>query len=414
MSTTDLHFLKYSELSYSLTKQLNKTEKQKHGIYFTPPETIQKIIDYLQPFMNNVQTVLEPSCGSCEFMLRLQKAYPNIHMTGIELHQTIFDSIQKCKDKDMVLLQGDYLTYQFDNKFDLIIGNPPFNVLKKNEVHKSYHCYFDGRPNIFILFIIKSLSLLSDGGIMSFVLPKNFLNCLYYEKTRKYISTNYTILNIIDCSNDRYIDTQQDTIILILQKRSYVENDYQNNEFAVIISDNTIFGTKSNIEHLNELCVGSKTLFELGFSVTVGTVVWNQCKKDLCDDASKTLLIYSSDIRNNKLMVKQYSNKDKRNYINKKGYTDPLLVINRGYGMGSYSFNYCIINENEQKEYLIENHLICIRYIHTVSKEELIDKYKHIVKSFKNKKTIEFIKLYFGNNAMNTTEMSKILPIYDI
>jgi hypothetical protein len=255
---------------------------------------------------------------------------------------------------------------------------------------------------------------LSDGGIMSFVLPKNFLNCLYYEKTRKYISTNYTILNIIDCSNDRYIDTQQDTIILILQKRSYVENDYQNNEFAVIISDNTIFGTKSNIEHLNELCVGSKTLFELGFSVTVGTVVWNQCKKDLCDDASKTLLIYSSDIRNNKLMVKQYSNKDKRNYINKKGYTDPLLVINRGYGMGSYSFNYCIINENEQKEYLIENHLICIRYIHTVSKEELIDKYKHIVKSFKNKKTIEFIKLYFGNNAMNTTEMSKILPIYDI
>ena len=113
--------------------------------------------------------------------------------------------------------------------------------------------------------IIKSLSLLNDGGILSFVLPKNFLNCLYYEKTRKYITTNYTILNIIDCSNDRYIDTQQDTIILILQKRSYEGTDdhNQNNDFTVIISDNTIFGTKLNIENLKDLCVGSKTLFEL-------------------------------------------------------------------------------------------------------------------------------------------------------
>ena len=26
----------------------------------------------------------------------------------------------------------------------------------------------------------------------------------------------------------------------------------------------------------------------------------------------------------------------------------------------------------------------------------------------------EFIKIYFGNNAINTTELCKILPIYDI
>lgn len=418
MVTTDVHYSKFSDLSYSITKQINKTEKQKHGIYFTPPETIKKIIDYLHPYMNNVQTVLEPSCGSCEFVLRLKGSYPTIHITGLELNQTIFDSIQKYKDKDMVLIQGDYLTYQFHNKFDLIIGNPPFNVLKKNEVHKSYHCYFDGRPNIFILFIIKSLSLLNDGGILSFVLPKNFLNCLYYEKTRKYISTNYTILNIIDCSNDRYIDTQQDTIILILQKRSYEGTDdhNQNNDFTVIISDNTIFGTKLNIEKLKDLCVGSKTLFELGFTVTVGTVVWNQCKKDLCDDSSKTMLIYSSDITNNKLMVKQYSNKDKKNYIHKEGLRNPLLVINRGYGKGSYTFNYCIINENENDaiEYLIENHLICIHFKDPLPREELIDKYNHIIKSFKNEKTIRFIDLYFGNNAMNTTEMCKILPFYEI
>ena len=44
----------------------------------------------------------------------------------------------------------------------------------------------------------------------------------------------------------------------------------------------------------------------------------------------------------------------------------------------------------------------------------LINKYKTIIESFKNNKTREFISIYFGNNAMNTIELCKILPIYDI
>ena len=36
----------------------------------------------------------------------------------------------------------------------------------------------------------------------------------------------------------------------------------------------------------------------MGFKVSVGNVVWNQHKKILTDDSSKTRLIYSSDIVN--------------------------------------------------------------------------------------------------------------------
>ena len=88
------------------------------------------------------------------------------------------------------------------------------------------------------------------------------------------------------------------------------------------------------------------------------------------------------------------------------------MVINRGYGTGKYSFDYCIIDG--KKEYLIENHLICIRPKITVENDELIEKYKQIIKSLENEKTSEFIDLYFGNNAINTTEMNHMLPIYDM
>jgi hypothetical protein len=65
------------------------------------------------------------------------------------------------------------------------------------------------------------------------------------------------------------------------------------------------------------------------------------------------------------------------------------------------------------KEYLIENHLICIRYADALADADaLCEKYIKIYKSFGDERTLEFIKLYFGNNAINTTELLNILPIY--
>jgi hypothetical protein len=92
-------------------------------------------------------------------------------------------------------------------------------------------------------------------------------------------------------------------------------------------------------------------------------------------------------------------------------------VINRGYGVGNYNFEYSLINCDDGngyiKEYLIENHLICIHYEGDVGTDtNLIDKYIQIYRSFEDERTKEFIALYFGNNAINTTELSHILPIY--
>ena len=213
----------------------------------------------------------------------------------------------------------------------------------------------------------------------------------------------------MECHDD-YIETQQDTIILIIQKK---KGKKKNDSFSLSISSFTIFGTPSNMKKLNTLYSGSTSLANLGFRVSVGKVVWNQCKPKLTHDESKTLLVYSSDIKDNKLSIQKYKNEAKKNYIDKPGSTTPLLVINRGYGVGMYSFNYCIINETDTREYLIENHLICIEHIESIPNDELIQKYKRVIQSFENEKTVEFIQMYFGNNAINTTELCKMLPIYD-
>lgn len=404
----------YSQVSHELTKSLPKQTKREHGIYFTPPSTISNLLNNIIPKFVDQDSirVLEPSCGSGEFITVLCEKFTdkNLHIDAIENNKTIFDSIKPIFEQDsrVKLFNEDFLDYNPTQQFDLIVGNPPYFVMKKQEVDESYYPFFDCRPNVFLLFIIKSMNHLKINGILSFVLPKSFLNCLYYNKTRELLNKEYVILGIQEC-RDEYIETKQETVILTLQKKNHMS---ENEKYMMTFHGYTIFGEEETISQLNILREHSSTLDQMGFDVNVGNVVWNQCKHILTDDVNETRLIYSSDIQNNTLGIKSYDNPEKKNFIQKEGMTGPLLVINRGYGTGNYSFQYCLLNISEP--YLIENHLICIRpkSPETINKKKLIAFYRKIIKSLQNNKTKRFIQLYFGNNAINTTELKHILPIF--
>jgi tRNA1(Val) A37 N6-methylase TrmN6 len=411
----------YSTLSRSLTNEISKTDKKAHGIYFTPPSCVNHNLKLLERYVleggggggeKKDINILEPSCGSGEYITALHKLFPNANITAIENNIKIYQSVKHLDlDNERVSIYNmDYLEYQTNVKYDFIVGNPPYFVMKKNSIDKKYYLYFDGRPNMFILFLVKSFGLLKDDGIISFILPKGFLNCLYYDKTRKYIDSHFKILHIIDCKEDKYIETQQDTILLIIKKTDKKANLNSNNTFILYKHDYTIFTDEITHASFETLYKNSKSLLELGFKASVGNVVWNQCKEILTDDDTKTRLIYSSDIVENSLSIKKYANPDKKNFIDKQGSTNPIIVINRGYGVGEYNFSYCLIGE--QKNYLVENHLICIESKTSLPRDGLISALKKILDSLKDERTAVFIKRYFGNNAINITELNHILPIY--
>ena len=397
--------MNFSIESKELTKQLSKEDKKKNGIYFTPPSIIAKMIKVLFPYFKKITNILEPSCGSGEFIQRLGH-FTKFNIDAIEYNETIYNSI---KDKfKSTIIHTDFLEWNSPKKYDLIIGNPPFYVIKKKEIKNcKYEHYYTGRPNIFVLFIAKSLDLLENNGILSFVLPKNFMNCLYYDNLRKHISTNFKIIDIIECYEDKYLETQQDTVVLIIQKQNCVLN---NPNYTININNYTIFNAPTIVSQIKECYQNTTTLKNMNFEVNVGNVVWNQVKDKLTDNENDTRLIYSSDIVGNELSIKKYKNDAKKNYITKEGKTDLLLVVNRGYGKGNYKFSYCLIDID--KPYLIENHLICIKTTEDITKKQLREKYERIIKSLNSEKSKKFINLYFGNNAINTTELCEIIPIY--
>ena len=113
----------YSELSRDITKNISKKEKKDTGIYFTPPTIIQKNIEFLKPFIKNYKSILEPSCGSCEYINQLNKNNSNIQITGIEINKTIYDKIKIYEKDNVKLINDNFITHSFDSKYDLIISS---------------------------------------------------------------------------------------------------------------------------------------------------------------------------------------------------------------------------------------------------------------------------------------------------
>jgi len=407
----------YSELTLKITKQLSKAEKKEYGIFITPRSIIKQLYQSIMsidptkiPYFKNV---LEPSCGTCEMLNYFSENLNNVDFDCIEYNETIFDAIKSmpCNNvtNSVCFYKMNFMEYTSHKLYDLIIGNPPYFVCKKDQVPSELTEFISGRPNIFGLFILKSITLLKPNGVLAFIIPRSFLNSVYYSKIRDFIKKTCKIITIQDYYNDNdFIDTDQMTIGLVIQR---LDNDCGSPEdcpYSLKLNNSFIFS--DNSVQLKELFEGSTTIEKMGLKVRTGQIVWNEHKDLLSDNEDHSLLVYNTNIsKNNTLEVKKFKNDQKGQYIDRDGRIDPVLVVNRGNGNSKYKLNYAIITLGP---YLVENHLNEIYSPIIINKQELLDLYTKIMASFQNPKTQQFIDLFLGNNGLSKTELETIFPIY--
>jgi hypothetical protein len=382
----------FNPTSLELNSLLTKKTRKDEGIFFTPKNARQIIIDKIDKQVEKgfeINNILEPSFGSGEFLDDVKKY--NVNVIGVEKNETIFNQV---KYKNYTLYNEDFLKFSCETKFDVIIGNPPYFVvdIKKKEC-------MTGRGNIFVLFIYKCLTEhLNKNGLLAFVLPTSFYNCKYYEPCRRYIANNCTIL-YLENIDVNYYETDQNTMILIVKNKPSKHKKYILN-----FSDNLCF-SPYYIE-IQSLYSEAKTLEQLGFGVKTGEIVWNE-NKDKLDNEEGTLVIYSSNIVKNTLVLNNLKG-EKKQYIkecSKQKSKGPAILVSRGYG-NNYIFSYTKVEAGI--EYYGENHINII-YPKTKESNVYIDV---ILRSFKDKRTANFIKWYVGNGAISKTEMETILPIF--
>ncbi|MFX0135108.1 MAG: Eco57I restriction-modification methylase domain-containing protein [Candidatus Hodarchaeota archaeon] len=149
--------------------------------------------------------------------------FQNINLETLKL--TDFDQIIEKLDLKFNIYNLDFLLDFNSDKFDMIIGNPPYvenkkikNAQFKEKLHKRYktaYRLFD----LSILFIERSLELLKNDGNLSFILPNKFLSADYGIKVRELLLNESEIKEIINISSlPIFQNAASYPIILFLKK----------------------------------------------------------------------------------------------------------------------------------------------------------------------------------------------------
>ncbi|MFR3188443.1 MULTISPECIES: N-6 DNA methylase [Bacteroidales] len=159
-----LHNLKQADFS-SYHRYAEAKKEFEMGQFFTPHELCRSIVEVLSP--TSSEMVLDMCCGMGNFFNHL----PNLHNTyGFDIdgravtvarHLYPEAHIEKC----------DIQQYRPEQRFDVIIGNPPFNL--KFDCKLSQEYYMD-----------KAYDVLNPAGFLMVIVPVSFMQSEFWEKTR--------------------------------------------------------------------------------------------------------------------------------------------------------------------------------------------------------------------------------------
>lgn len=265
-----------------LEKINEKTEKRKgNGVYYTPDDVSSFIVlnsfnilsdnssKLVKDISKKVKTdftnlsVLDPTCGTGAFLIKafdikvdlIKKKYGKISdelllavikslygndidefSTYISQTRILFKAINLSStidiNKVLLILKKNFFNFDFlkdyskiKNKFDFIVGNPPY--VEKSKILDSHTAKYG---NIYADVVENSLSLLKMGGVMGYIIPLSYISTPRFSKLRRTIKTSTDIeyvLSFADRPDCLFSGVHQKlNIVLARKKKSKTHNVY--------------------------------------------------------------------------------------------------------------------------------------------------------------------------------------------
>lgn len=393
----------YTKESIDYLKNTDIKKRKKLGQYFTP-KSIRELLLSKLPKKDNAD-ILDPACGSGEFLLSCKKYFKNPILYGFDIDKKLINIASKLV-KNASIKNFDFLNIDINKKkYDYIIGNPPYFELKLNEeIKKKYFDIIKGRVNIFSLFIKTGLDLLKDGGYLAYVVPPSMNNGAYFSKLREYIIKNSSLeyLHIIDGADNFHLANQKVMLIILKKTNSKKSSKY-------IFKKNGITIFTEDKKFLNKAYKNTVSLKDIGYTVKTGSIIWNEHKEKLTNDKNNsTLLIWASNINNGKIIIGYTKGKPQyiKNVSNDLIIKSRVVVVNRITGSSKeINIKAAMVNE---KEFVCENH---VNVIYMSKNANCNYSLEDILKALQDKTNIKVMRLISGNTQISKTELERLLPI---
>lgn len=202
------------EATTEYIKHMPKSQRKKYGQFFTSKKTAVFMAELFE-INNKLQevSILDPGAGSgilsiallerLQFFTTIKKiqlvCYENdpniIKLLQSNLEMVCSQAPQKISYKiisdNYILSQTISYNNKFNtelniNKYDFIIGNPPYMKIAKDSPEALAMpdvCY--GAPNLYFLFTSMSMFNLKEYGELVYIIPRSWTSGAYFKKFRQ-------------------------------------------------------------------------------------------------------------------------------------------------------------------------------------------------------------------------------------
>lgn len=187
--------------------------------FYTPPVVIRGIYKALSQMGFTQGNILEPSCGTGNFLGLLPADMAGSKAYGVELDSISGRIAQQLYQNASVSVNGFETVQMPDSFFDVAVGNVPFGDFKVldrryDKHHWLIHDYFFG----------KALDKVRPGGVIAFVTSKGTMD-KENSAVRRYLAQRADLIGAIrlpDNTFKRNAGTEVTSDVIFLQKRDHI------------------------------------------------------------------------------------------------------------------------------------------------------------------------------------------------
>ena len=326
-----------AELGRLYTHSLPGDHRSRHGVFYTPPALVRRLLDKSERAGHDWQTgrAIDPSSGGGAFLVAaaermvaaLGDANPAIVVAAVGsrllgwdidpfacwLAQLAVEAVLL----DKVIASGRRLPAMVEcrdslkafevakGRFDLVMGNPAFGKLKKTAaMGRKFARSLYGHPNLYGMLTDVAVHLAKpQGGVIAYLTPTSYLGGEYFKALRKVLASEArpVSVDIVESRADVFADVLQEVALTCL-KRGRVEawatcSVVRVAKHGLLAEQTGVLTLPDNPEEpwilprsagdaglVAQLAKMRTRLRHWGYRVSTGPLVWNRHKDQLSAD----------------------------------------------------------------------------------------------------------------------------------